>query len=134
MSKLSLSLLVLTLLVATTACGPKAEAPAPEAAPEAAEEAVEVVEEALVAVAVLTPRADTEVAGTVTFTQTAEGVVVVANVSGVENLASVRSALSQLAGDVDVRMVNIAHATNQLDAMRFESRNPTFLVSAAKKR
>ena len=83
MSKLSLSFLVFALVLGITACGPKAEAPAPEATPEATEEVVEVVEEALVAVAVLQPRADTEVAGRVTFTQTAEGVVVVANVTGV---------------------------------------------------
>jgi Cu-Zn family superoxide dismutase len=82
MSKLSLSLLTVVLLVGLMACGPKAEAPAPEASePEA--QVVEVVEEALVAVAVLTPRADTEVAGTMTFTQTGEGVVVAANISGV---------------------------------------------------
>ena len=83
MSKLSLSLLVLALLVGVTACGPKSEAPTPEAPSEAAEEVVETVEEALVGVAVLTPRADTDVAGTVTFTQTGEGVVFVANISGV---------------------------------------------------
>jgi len=83
MSKLSLSLLVLVLLVSVTACGPKAGSPAPEASSEPAAQVVEVVEEALVAVAVLTPRAGTEVAGTVTFTQTGEGVVVAAHVSGV---------------------------------------------------
>lgn len=84
MSKLSHSLLVIVLLMGALACGPKAESPAPEAAPEPAAEVVEVVEEALVAVAALMPRADTEVAGTVTFTQTGEGVVVVASISGVE--------------------------------------------------
>jgi Cu-Zn family superoxide dismutase len=83
MSKLSLSLLVFALLLGITACGPKAEAPAPEPTSEAVEEMVEVVEEALVAVAVLQPRADTQVAGKVTFTQTADGVMVVADVSGV---------------------------------------------------
>lgn len=82
MPKLSLSLFALALLVAIMACGPKAEAPAPEVAePEA--QVVEVVEEAAVAVAVLIPRADTEVTGTVTFTQTGEGVVVAAHISGV---------------------------------------------------
>jgi len=83
MSKLSLSLLVLVLFASVMACGPKAESPAPEISSEPVAEVVEVVEEALVAIAVLTPRADTEVAGTVTFTQTGEGVVVVANISGV---------------------------------------------------
>jgi len=83
MSKLSLSLLVFALLLGITACGPKAEAPAPEPTSEVVEEMVEVVEEALVAVAVLQPRADTQVAGKVTFTQTADGVMVVADVSGV---------------------------------------------------
>ena len=83
MSKPPLFLLVLVLLVSVTACSPKADSPAPEASSEPAAQVVEVVEEALVAVAVLTPGAGTEVAGTVTFTQTGEGVVVAAHVSGV---------------------------------------------------
>ncbi|MGB5160956.1 MAG: superoxide dismutase family protein [Thermoanaerobaculia bacterium] len=83
MSKPLFFLLVLILLVSVTACGPRADSPAPEASSEPAAQVVEVVEEALVAVAVLTPRAGTEVAGTVTFTQTGEGVVVAAHVSGV---------------------------------------------------
>lgn len=83
MSKLSLSLLVLVLLASVMACGPKAESPAPETSSEPVAQVVEAVEEALVAIAVLTPRADTEVAGTVTFTQTGEGVVIAASISGV---------------------------------------------------
>lgn len=85
MSKLSFSgsALMLTLVVLLAACGPKAEAPEPEVAPEPEAEAVEVEEEALVAVAVLMPRADSEMSGKMTFTQTAEGVVVLADIAGV---------------------------------------------------
>lgn len=83
MSKLSPSLLVIVLLASVMACSPKAESPAPETSSEPVAQVVEVVEEALVAGAVLTPRADTDVAGTVTFTQTGEGVVIEASISGV---------------------------------------------------
>lgn len=83
MSKLSLSLLVIVVLASVMACSPKAESPARETSSEPVAQVVEVVEEALVAEAVLTPRADTDVAGTVTFTQTGEGVVVEASISGV---------------------------------------------------
>ncbi len=83
MSKLSLSSFVLVLLVGVIACGPKAEAPPPEASSEPVAQVVEVVEVAQEAIAVLMPRAGTEVSGTVTFTQTGEGVVVVAKIAGV---------------------------------------------------
>jgi Cu-Zn family superoxide dismutase len=74
---------VLVLLVGVIACGPKAEAPPPEASSEPVAQVVEVVEVAQEAIAVLMPRAGTEVSGTVTFTQTGEGVVVVAKIAGV---------------------------------------------------
>ncbi len=83
MSKLSLSSFVLVLLVGVIACGPKAEAPPPEASSEPVAQVVEVVEVAQEAIAVLMPRAGAEVSGTVTFTQTGEGVVVVAKIAGV---------------------------------------------------
>jgi len=83
MSKLSLSAFVLVFLVGVIACGPKAEAPLPEASSEPVTQVVEVVEVAQEAIAILMPRAGTEVSGTVTFIQSGEGVVVVAKIAGV---------------------------------------------------
>ncbi len=56
----------------------------------------------------------------------------VANFSSVENLAAVYEALHKLAGDVNLRMINICHGTYQLERVRFEAMNPTFLVSVVK--
>jgi hypothetical protein len=44
----------------------------------------------------------------------------------------VREALNAKAGDVSVRMVQISSGLHQLERMRFESLNPTFLLSAVK--
>lgn len=69
----------LMLLVLLPACGTREEAPTPAAEPEV------VVEEpaALVAVAVLKPRADSEASGTVTFTEVDGGVEMVADIARV---------------------------------------------------
>jgi precorrin-6Y C5,15-methyltransferase (decarboxylating) len=56
----------------------------------------------------------------------------VANVGGVESLAGVHQLLHDLTGDARVRMINIAHGTVQLERIKFESLNPTFLISAVK--
>lgn len=56
----------------------------------------------------------------------------VANFSSVENLAAVYEVLHKLSGDVNLRMVNICHGTYQLERVRFEAMNPTFLVSVVK--
>jgi precorrin-6Y C5,15-methyltransferase (decarboxylating) len=58
----------------------------------------------------------------------------VANFSSVENLAAVHEVLHRLAGDVKLRMINICHGTYQLERVRFEAMNPTFLVSVVKER
>ena len=73
-------ILVLFVVLVLGACGAKEEATAPE---EAAAPEPEVMEEAAptVAVAVLQPRADSEVSGTVTFTETADGVLVTADIA-----------------------------------------------------
>jgi precorrin-6Y C5,15-methyltransferase (decarboxylating) len=55
---------------------------------------------------------------------------IVVNCGSISNLSAVPEALAKDASDVEVRMVNIALATNQLDSVRFESQNPTFLISA----
>jgi precorrin-6Y C5,15-methyltransferase (decarboxylating) len=56
----------------------------------------------------------------------------VVNVDSVGNLGALQTVARRLAADVHVRMLNIAHATDQLERVRLESRNPTFLVTAVK--
>ena len=55
----------------------------------------------------------------------------VANVGSIENLSEVHEVLRDR-GDVNVRMINIAVGTHQLERIRFESMNPTFLVTVVK--
>jgi precorrin-6Y C5,15-methyltransferase (decarboxylating) len=57
---------------------------------------------------------------------------IAANVSNFENVTEVSRVLRELTDDVQVRMIQISHATVQLDSLRFESRNPTFLITAMK--
>lgn len=57
---------------------------------------------------------------------------IVANVGSIENLSGVFDALRGKAGDASVWMVNIARGVQQLDRMRFEAMNPTFLIRAIK--
>jgi precorrin-6Y C5,15-methyltransferase (decarboxylating) len=57
---------------------------------------------------------------------------IVVNVNSIENLAAVTAVLRTVAEDFQVRMINIAQATDQLERVRFEARNPTFLISAVK--
>ena len=66
------------------------------------------------------------------FQRLAKGGRLVANVNSVDNLAAVRQVLQRAAGDLEIRMVNIAHSTHQFSEVRFESRNPTFLISVRK--
>ncbi|MFV1965210.1 MAG: precorrin-6y C5,15-methyltransferase (decarboxylating) subunit CbiE [Pirellulaceae bacterium] len=54
----------------------------------------------------------------------------VANVASIQNVGGVYDALQSLAGEAQVFMINIARGTPQFDRLRFESLNPTFLVSA----
>jgi len=60
-----------------------------------------------------------------------EGRIVV-NVGSIENIAAVRATLSRLAGDVQVWMVQVSRGNDQMERMRFESMNPTFLLKAVK--
>jgi Cu-Zn family superoxide dismutase len=75
-------MLLLSIVVFTGACGSKQEAAAPEPAPAPAPEVVEEVAP-VVAVAVLQPRADSELSGMVRFTETADGVSVTAEIAGI---------------------------------------------------
>ena len=57
----------------------------------------------------------------------------VANVGSVESLSAVYQTLERLANDVNLWMINIARGTYQLERVRFEALNPTFLLSVVKR-
>lgn len=57
---------------------------------------------------------------------------IVCNLSSIENLAEVHQLFDNEMESAKVTMVNISHATYQLERHRFEASNPTFLVSAKK--
>jgi precorrin-6Y C5,15-methyltransferase (decarboxylating) len=57
----------------------------------------------------------------------------VASVGSIENLAGVHETLSRYADDVGVWMINVARGTYQLERVRFEALNPTFLLAIVKK-
>ena len=56
----------------------------------------------------------------------------VINVNSIDNLNGVLGNLRPISSDLSVRMVNIAEATAQLESLRFESKNPSFLVNLTK--
>ncbi|MCA9261487.1 MAG: precorrin-6Y C5,15-methyltransferase (decarboxylating) subunit CbiT, partial [Planctomycetales bacterium] len=58
---------------------------------------------------------------------------IVANVVSIEGLHEVRQALAALTSDLRVTMINIARGSDQLNRLRFEAQNPSFLVCAVKK-
>ena len=58
----------------------------------------------------------------------------VANVGSVENLADVHATMHRHSGDVRVWMVNVARGTYQLERVRFDALNPTFLLAVVKVR
>ncbi len=58
---------------------------------------------------------------------------IVVNVSSVDNVSTVQGVLQRCAGDVSVWMINVARGTDQLETLRFESLNPTFLLRAMKR-
>lgn len=57
---------------------------------------------------------------------------IVVNVSSPDNLVAVQAKMDSLKLRSDVRMINIARGQYQLDRIRFESLNPTFLVLGSK--
>lgn len=59
---------------------------------------------------------------------------VVSVVNSIENLAAVHGLLRARCDDVAYWLVTIARGIEQLDRIRFESLNPTFLIAATKKR
>jgi precorrin-6Y C5,15-methyltransferase (decarboxylating) len=54
-------------------------------------------------------------------------------VATVGSLDRVQTALQARAGEVEVLMVNLARGTDQLERLRFEAMNPSFLISALKR-
>jgi precorrin-6B C5,15-methyltransferase / cobalt-precorrin-6B C5,C15-methyltransferase len=56
----------------------------------------------------------------------------VANVATLETLSATYSALKEAAGAVEVLLVSVARGTEQLETLRFEAVNPTFLLHVAK--
>ncbi len=56
----------------------------------------------------------------------------VANVGSIESLSAVHGTLTRLAKDASVWMINVARGTYQLERVRFEALNPTFLLGIVK--
>jgi precorrin-6Y C5,15-methyltransferase (decarboxylating) len=57
----------------------------------------------------------------------------VANTGSIENLAEVHAVLQARTGDVKVWMINVSRGTYQLERVRFDALNPTFLLSVVKR-
>ena len=60
------------------------------------------------------------------------GGALVAHMSSIENLIAVREILQASAIDANVWMMQFSRGNLQMDSLKFESVNPTFLVSAVK--
>lgn len=56
----------------------------------------------------------------------------VVNVTSIENLAAVRESLDRTLGDCQVWMISLSRGTRQLELLRFEAVNPTYLLAAQK--
>ena len=56
----------------------------------------------------------------------------VAAMASLDNVTDVHQALRQHCPEVKVWMVNLARGASQLERIRFESLNPTFLVAVVK--
>jgi len=56
----------------------------------------------------------------------------VATMGSIDNVADVHQLLRRLCNDVKAWMIHLARGTYQLDRLRFESLNPTFLVAVVK--
>ena len=59
---------------------------------------------------------------------------IVVSVGSIENIAALHEQLSQRTDEVQVWMINLARGVYQLERVRFESLNPSFLVAATKPR
>jgi precorrin-6Y C5,15-methyltransferase (decarboxylating) len=66
------------------------------------------------------------------FAELRPGGRIVINVGSIESLGAVRSSLARLAGDAQVWMIQVSRGNDQMERLRFESMNPTFLLKAIK--
>ncbi|MGC4004269.1 MAG: hypothetical protein QM811_14590 [Pirellulales bacterium] len=53
-------------------------------------------------------------------------------VGSIENLSGVHDILNRLGVDVGVWMLNVARGTFQMDRVRFDALNPSFVLAAKK--
>jgi precorrin-6Y C5,15-methyltransferase (decarboxylating) len=58
----------------------------------------------------------------------------VVNLASLENLSATHALLKRLASSVQVLLVNVARGVEQMDTLRFEAVNPTFLLGIRKER
>ena len=58
----------------------------------------------------------------------------VVNVATLENVSEATRVFKRLAADFAVLMVNLSRGVPQLESIRFEAQNPTFLIRAHKTR
>ena len=56
----------------------------------------------------------------------------VVNVATLESLSATYAVLKSLTGPVEVLLVNVARGAEQLETLRFEAVNPTFLLTVGK--
>jgi precorrin-6Y C5,15-methyltransferase (decarboxylating) len=68
----------------------------------------------------------------VAFTALRPGGQMVVNVASLESLSATYKALKELAGAVQVLLVNLARGVEQMETVRFEAVNPTFLLRVAR--
>jgi precorrin-6Y C5,15-methyltransferase (decarboxylating) len=66
------------------------------------------------------------------FAELRPGGRIVVNVGSIESLGAVRTTLAKLAGDAQVWMIQVSRGNEQMERLRFESMNPTFLLKAVK--
>ena len=66
------------------------------------------------------------------FAELRTGGRIVVNVGSIDNVGAIHDLLCRLAGDANAWMFNVARGTQQLVRLRFESLNPSFLISAVK--
>jgi precorrin-6Y C5,15-methyltransferase (decarboxylating) len=68
------------------------------------------------------------------YTALRAGGRMVVNVATLEALSATYAALKRLAGPIDVLLVNVARGVEQLETLRFDAVNPTFLLAVGKGR
>jgi precorrin-6Y C5,15-methyltransferase (decarboxylating) len=66
------------------------------------------------------------------YTALRPGGRLVVNVATLENLSATYGVLKALTANVHVLLINVARGTEQLETLRFEAVNPTFLLSVSK--